>query len=83
MTTRTAWTPELIDQLRQHAISGRSMTETGRLMGMTKNAIIGASHRFGVSFAGSHTKQTRGLAAYYAERTAQKQALAVRRWRAQ
>lgn len=42
------WTDDLINQLRTLKSEGRSITEIGRRMGLSRNAIVGKSNRLGL-----------------------------------
>lgn len=42
------WTPELIKDLKKHWKKGLTTGEIGRLIGMSKNAVVGKAHRLGL-----------------------------------
>lgn len=45
---KTAWTPELIEQLKGYFWNKKSASQIGELLGFTRNAIIGKLFRLGL-----------------------------------
>ena len=43
------WTPELIEQLKGQWALGLSITQIGKNLGLTRNAVVGKAHRLGLS----------------------------------
>lgn len=43
------WTPETIEALNRLWAEGKSITEIGKLIGMTRNAVVGKAHRLGLA----------------------------------
>ena len=43
------WNPELIEQLTQQWDAGMSITQIGKNLGMTRNAVVGKAHRLGLT----------------------------------
>lgn len=39
------WTPELVERLRELWAEGHSTAEIGRMIGLSKNAVVGKAHR--------------------------------------
>ena len=46
--TITDWTPELISRLRELWAGGESVSAIGRMLGCSKNAVVGKAHRLGL-----------------------------------
>src|ERR1700728_3629095 len=46
-----AWTDEIVEQLKQHWIDGKSASQIASLLGngVTRNAVIGKVHRLGLA----------------------------------
>ena len=46
-----AWTDEIVEQLKQHWIDGKSASQIAGLLGngVTRNAVIGKVHRLGLA----------------------------------
>ncbi|HXW19462.1 MAG TPA: GcrA family cell cycle regulator, partial [Roseiarcus sp.] len=46
-----AWTDEIVEQLKQHWMDGKSASQIASLLGngLTRNAIIGKVHRLGLA----------------------------------
>src|ERR1700730_9376039 len=46
-----AWTDEIVEQLKQHWIDGKSASQIANLLGngVTRNAVIGKVHRLGLA----------------------------------
>src|SRR4051812_12067697 len=46
-----AWTEEIVEQLKQHWIDGKSASQIASLLGngVTRNAVIGKVHRLGLA----------------------------------
>ena len=42
------WTPEKIELLKQQWDAGMSITQIGKNLGMTRNAVVGKAHRMGL-----------------------------------
>lgn len=53
------WTPELIKDLKKHWKRGLTTGEIGRLIGMSKNAVVGKAHRLGLESRPSPIKRTK------------------------
>jgi len=43
------WTPEKIEELKVQWSAGQSITQIGKTLGMTRNAVVGKAHRLGLS----------------------------------
>ncbi|MGQ3071658.1 MAG: GcrA family cell cycle regulator, partial [Ferrovibrionaceae bacterium] len=43
------WTAEKIEQLNKLWSEGMSITEIGKILGMTRNAVVGKAHRLGLA----------------------------------
>lgn len=43
-----SWTADKVEQLKQLWAEGKSASEIGRIVGMSRNAVIGKAHRIGV-----------------------------------
>ena len=43
------WTQEKIEQLRRHWRDGMSITDIGRKLAMSRNAVVGKAHRLGLA----------------------------------
>lgn len=54
-----AWTPELIKELKKYWKKGLTTGEIGRLIGMSKNAVVGKAHRLGLEGRPSPIKHER------------------------
>ncbi len=48
------WTPDRIEILRTMATDGRSASEAGVELGITRNAVLGKANRNGIRFASAH-----------------------------
>ena len=47
-TTDLPWTPELTDLVERLWMEGKSSNQIGRMIGKTRNAVIGKVHRMGL-----------------------------------
>lgn len=43
-----AWTPEKVEELKALWAQGLSITQIGKQLGMTRNAVVGKAHRIGL-----------------------------------
>lgn len=43
------WTPERVEQLRNHVVNGLTCSQIAAQIGVTRNAVIGKIHRLGLS----------------------------------
>ncbi|MFC3231113.1 GcrA family cell cycle regulator [Marinibaculum pumilum] len=43
-----AWTPDTVEQLKVLWSQGLSITQIGKQLGMTRNAVVGKAHRIGL-----------------------------------
>jgi len=51
------WTEEAINQLRQMWAEGKSTGEIGKILGVSKNAVVGKAHRLGLESRPSPIKR--------------------------
>lgn len=59
-TINAAWTPELVEQLKQLRAAGLSASQIADRLGMTRNAIVGACRRRGIPPSGERTNAHKG-----------------------
>ena len=54
---RMSWTPELIKELKKLWKKGLTTGEIGRILGISKNAVVGKAHRLGLESRPSPIKR--------------------------
>ena len=55
------WTEEVINQLKQMWNEGKSTGEIGKILGVSKNAVVGKAHRLGLESRPSPIKRSENV----------------------
>jgi len=55
------WTEEVINQLKQMWNEGKSTGEIGKILGVSKNAVVGKAHRLGLESRPSPIKRSENI----------------------